>query len=385
VTRTLGLLLIVALFVGVGAGEADTGVVRHQEQVAGAIPDSLFAHLVQRLSGPGREYNTDNLVSNERSYLHVIGEIERRGVRGGAFVGVGPDQGFSYIATIEPELALIVDIRRDNLLLHLLYKAIFEASPTRVEFLVHLFGKPVPADASEWSGRAAEDLLAYVEVTPTDDSLVEERHVWVAERVQAYRIPLDDEDVATIRRFHQEFIDHGPDLKYTTYDRAPRPVDPSYRQLVLETDLMGREMSFLATAERYAIIRGMERENRVVPVVGDLAGEHALREIGRYLEEIRLPVSVLYASNVEFLLWEGGTLGAFVENVAALPRGPGALLVRSIMGRPGRTHPHNVRGYYSTRSLQTLESLVDAHRAGEYRSYNELVTRHAIDSGVGIS
>ena len=124
----------------------------------------------------------------------------------------------------------------------------------------------------------------------------------------------------------------------------------------------------------------MERENRVIPVVGDLAGDHAMREIARYLEEIRLPVSVLYASNVEFLLWERGTLTAFVDNVAALPRAPDALLIRSIMGRPGRIHPHNVRGYYSTQSLQTLESLVDAHRAGEYGSYRELVTRHAIDS-----
>ncbi|MFG1691116.1 hypothetical protein ACGF5M_02980 [Gemmatimonadota bacterium] len=384
-TRALGLFLVVALFAGVGAGEAGTEVLQLGERRAEALPDSLFAHLVQRLSGPGMEYNTDNLVSNERSYLHVIGEMERRGVRGGAFVGVGPDQGFSYIATIEPEVALILDIRRDNLLLHLLYKAIFEASPTRVEFLAHLFGKPVPSEASQWIGRGIGDVLAYVEGASTDAPLVEERHDWVSERVQGYGIPLDEEDVATIRRFHQEFIDHGPDLKYSTYDRGARPVDPSYRQLVLETDLQGREMSFLATTERYAIIREMSQKNRIVPVVGDLAGEHALQEIGRYLEEIQLPVSVLYASNVEFLLWEGGVLGAFVENVAALPLAPGALLIRSIMGRPGRTHPHNVRGYYSTQSLQTLESLVNAYRAGEYRSYNELVTRHAIDSGVGMS
>ena len=369
-----------ALLVGVGEGGADTGVLQPPGRVADAVPDSVFAHLVQRLSGPGTRFNTDNLVSNERSYLHVIGGLEERGIRGGAFIGVGPDQGFSYIATIEPEVAFILDIRRDNLLLHLLYKAIFEVSPTRVEFLAHLFGKPAPSGVSEWTGRSIGDVLAYVEGTPTDDLLVEERHGRVAERVRAYGVPLDEQDLATIRRFHREFIDHGSGLKYTTYDRVPRPVDPTYGQLMLETDLQGREMSFLATPERYAIVREMERENRVIPVVGDLAGDHPMREIGRYLEEIRLPVLALYASNVEFLLWERGTLGAFVENVAALPRAPEALLIRSIMGRYGRAHPHNVRGYYSTQSLQTLESLVDAHRTGEYRSYSELVTRHAIDS-----
>lgn len=378
-TRTFGLLLMGALLIGVGEGGADAGVLLSPGRVSDAIPDSVFANLVQRLSGPGVRFNTDNLVSNERSYLHVIGEIEERGVRGGAFIGVGPDQSFSYIATLRPEVAIMLDIRRDNLLQHLLYKAIFEVSPSRVEFLAHLFGKPAPADASEWIGRGIGDALAYVENTPTDDLLVEQRHGWIAERVQAYGVPLNDQDVATIQRFHQEFIDHGSGLKYTTYDRAPRSVDPTYRQLALETDLQGREMSFLATTERYAIVRDMERQNRVIPVVGDLAGDHAMREIGRYLEEIQLPVSVLYASNVEFLLWERETLGEFVENVAALPRAPDALLIRSIMGRPGRIHPHNVRGYYSTQSLQTLENLVDAHRAGEYRSYRELVTRHAID------
>jgi hypothetical protein len=194
-------------------------------------------------------------------------------------------------------------------------------------------------------------------------------------------MPLDEEDLATVRRFHQEFIDQGPGIKYTTYDRSPLPFDPTYRQLVLETDRQGREMSFLATPERYALIREMERENRIVPVVGDLAGDHALRETGRYLEEIQLPVTALYASNVEFLLWEGGVFGAFADNVVALPWAPGALLIRSVMGRYGRTHPHNVRRYHSTQSLQTLESLVDGHRTGAYGSYQELVTLHAIDPG----
>ena len=72
-------------------------------------------------------------------------DLKKRGVRGGAYVGVGPDQNFSYIAAIRPDVAFIVDVRRDNLLLHLLFKSLFTLARTRVEYLALLLGRPVPA------------------------------------------------------------------------------------------------------------------------------------------------------------------------------------------------------------------------------------------------
>src|SRR5258708_1271179 len=84
-----------------------------------------FAALVEHLSEPGGDFGGDNLISNEQSYLHVMPALERAHVNGGAFVGVGPDQNFSYIAQIKPAIAYIIDIRRDNLLLHLPFKALF--------------------------------------------------------------------------------------------------------------------------------------------------------------------------------------------------------------------------------------------------------------------
>src|SRR5690349_21564383 len=61
-----------------------------------------LGELVARLSEPGGDFNSDNLISNESSYLHVLGALRALGVRGGAYVGVGPDQNFSYIAAIRP-------------------------------------------------------------------------------------------------------------------------------------------------------------------------------------------------------------------------------------------------------------------------------------------
>ncbi|HEX6070025.1 MAG TPA: hypothetical protein VFZ18_09375, partial [Longimicrobiaceae bacterium] len=59
--------------------------------------DTSFAAVVARLSEPGGYFDTDNLISNESSYLHVMEGLRRLGVRGGAYLGVGPDQNFSYI------------------------------------------------------------------------------------------------------------------------------------------------------------------------------------------------------------------------------------------------------------------------------------------------
>src|SRR4029079_7788958 len=73
-----------------------------------------------------------------------------------AYLGVGPDQNFTYIAALKPRISFIVDIRRQNMLLHLMYKAIVEESPTRSEFLARLFSRPEPTDVP---ANATPDLL----------------------------------------------------------------------------------------------------------------------------------------------------------------------------------------------------------------------------------
>ena len=105
-----------------------------------------FAARIEALSGQAGYFDTDNLISNERSYLHAISDLRAARVRGGVYLGVGPDQNFSYIAEIDPELAIIIDVRSDNILQHLLYKALFHASRNRVEYLAFLTGRPAPPD-----------------------------------------------------------------------------------------------------------------------------------------------------------------------------------------------------------------------------------------------
>src|SRR5918999_2637246 len=65
-----------------------------------ALPESTFARLVARLSESGGFFDSDNLMSNEASYLHVLGRMRTLGVSGGGYLGVGPDQNFSYIEQV---------------------------------------------------------------------------------------------------------------------------------------------------------------------------------------------------------------------------------------------------------------------------------------------
>ena len=72
---------------------------------------------------------------------------------GGVYLGVAPDQNFTYIVATAPRLAFIVDIRRGNLLQHLMYKAIFELSVDRAEFVSRLFSKRRPPGATTSADR----------------------------------------------------------------------------------------------------------------------------------------------------------------------------------------------------------------------------------------
>ena len=64
---------------------------------------------------------------------------------GRAYLGVGSEQNFTYIAATRPALAVIVDIRRGNFDLQLAYKALFELSTDRADFVSRLFSTAAPS------------------------------------------------------------------------------------------------------------------------------------------------------------------------------------------------------------------------------------------------
>ena len=342
--------------------------------------DTTFPKLVERLSEPGGYFDTDNLISNETSYLHIVGRLKRDGVVGGAYIGVGPDQSFSYIAATRPSIAFIIDIRRDNMLLHLLFRSLFAEAANRIEYLCLLFGRPIPAGAERWNARPLEALLNYLDRPALDSVPWRRREDELLGRIRAIGVPLSAADQATIRRLHNEFMANGLSLRFTTYGRGSRSYYPTVRQLFLEKDRSGQFGSFLAREDDFQFVRDLERRNRVIPVVGDLAGPKALAAIGKYVGGLGERVSLLYTSNVEFYLFQQGGFDRFVANVNALPRGPRSVIARSYFGGTmGRVHPQAVAGYASVQLLQTFESFLKRSAAPLAMTYWDLVTQDALD------
>jgi hypothetical protein len=278
------------------------------------------------------------------------------------------------MAAIRPNIAFIVDIRRDNLLEHLLFKGAFAEARNRIEYLCLLFGKPIPGDTAGWSARDLEALLGYVSRRGGDSAAAARARRVVRARVLGSGLPLSPQDLQTIARFHDTFIARGLDLRLTTFGRPERWDYPDYRRLLLETDLDSRRASFLARESDFRFVQALEERNLVIPVVGDFAGEKALAAIGRYLEQQGVRVSAFYTSNVEQYLFGGGTFDRFARNVAALPHDDRSVIIRSYFAY-GRPHPQAVAGYLSVQLLQRVTDFLAARRAGGYRSYFDLVRR----------
>jgi hypothetical protein len=298
----------------------------------------------------------------------VVPALQRQDLSGGAYIGVGPDQNFSYIAQVRPAVAFIIDLRRDNLLLHLLFKAIFAVSETRVDYLSHLVGRAPPAPLEAWRTASLERIVAHVEVPRLAEADFADLRARIDARIKSFGVPLTGEDFETIGRFHRRFASAGVSLKFQTIGRQPQSYYPSYRDLLLETDREGRRWSFLAAEADFQFLRSLQQRDLVVPVVGDLAGPSALAAIGRLMAARGDKLSAIYVSNVEFYLFGGGTFSSFVDNLKGVPYTERSLVIRSVFGALRQSAP----GYYSSSLVQPVGDLLQGYDAGRFRRYAEL-------------
>ena len=360
-------------FVAAGIGSSGAWA---QSPAPRGVPDSIadLGALVSRLSDAGGYFDTDNLISNERGYQQVLGAMERLGVKGGAYIGVGPDQNYTYIARVRPRIAFVVDIRRDNMLEHLLFKALSARAANRAEYLALWTGRPGPPNIAAYSDKPIDAIVAWIDSSHSTPASVSHAKEVVRNEAQRSGIALSAADLATIARFHDAFIADGLSLQFTTEGRAPRPYYPTLRQLILEHDASGRQRGYLASESDFQFIKSMHRRNLIVPVTGDLAGPHTFSRIGAYLAEHGEKVSVLYASNVEDYLIRDGRFPSYVASVRALPRDSNAVIIRSYFDG-GNDHPEGISAYYATQLLQRMDRFVADSGAAAVRRYRDLVRR----------
>lgn len=336
--------------------------------------DSSFAFLIESISEKEGYFDTDNLISNERSYLHVIDELNARDIRGSAYIGVGPGQNFSYLAHIQPEIAFIVDIRRDNLLQHLWYKALFEVASNRLEFLCLTFGRPPPQELDSWHERPIEELLEYIDNTALSIAYVNQIQSQLRNHIDSFGLDLVEEEYRTIAHIHERFIQAGPGLQFNSHYRSPRPYYPTFRQLMLETDRAGQQATYLAKEAAFKFVKTMQHRDLIIPVVGDLSGNKALSKIGEYLTANSMEISAFYTSNIEYYLMQDGRFNHFADNVASLPRSTNGVLVRSYFHRFRQSHPATVAGYASTQLLQSFSGFLEEYESNRIQSYWDLVS-----------
>jgi hypothetical protein len=121
------------------------GAAQRAAELPAELDDREFWRLATELSEPDGHFQDENYLSNERTYQRVIPRLLGAVPAAGVYLGVGPEQNFTYIAALRPKMAFIIDVRRQNMMLHLMYKALFELSADRADFVGRLFSRVRPA------------------------------------------------------------------------------------------------------------------------------------------------------------------------------------------------------------------------------------------------
>ena len=245
-------------------------------------------------------------------------------------------------------MVFIIDIRRGNLDLQLMYKALFELSADRAEFVSRLFSKKRPAGLTTKS-TAAEIVAAYWDPdNATSEALYKANLKAIYDQLTTkHGFALSDDDRDGIEYVYHAFFWYGPSLHYRSTSGngnngfsgfGGRPGNqPTYADLMVATDAAGEMRGFLSSEERFTVLKDLETRNLLVPVVGNFAGPKAIRAVGKYLRDNGATVSAFYLSNVEQYLNQEGIWRDFCANVATLPLDETSTFIRAVRG--GRYGP----------------------------------------------
>lgn len=307
--------------------------VRAQSTIPLRLTDQELWRLNSELSEPGGYFRSDNLLSNETGFQAVIPSLRERIKPGGVYLGVGPEQNFTYIVALQPRIAFIIDIRRGNMIEHLMYKALIETSSDRAEFLSKLFSRPRPSGLDSTS--TAEQLFAAYDAA-MPDSAAYRRNLEAIKTflARSHGFALGDSDAASLEHVYSAFFDAGTRINYSyPYGGGFGRGMPTYVTLQTATDTLGKNWAYLASEANFRWLRDFESKNLLVPVVGDFGGPKAVRAVGRYVAEHHAVVSAFYTSNVEQYLFQSDSAWArYYRSVATLPLDGASTFIRSVGG-----------------------------------------------------
>ncbi len=358
------------------------------------LSDATFWKLMNEFSEPWGVFRSENFVSNETSFQWVIPELVRTVGPGGVYLGVAPDQNFAYIVNVKPSIAFIVDIRHQNAVQHLLYKALIEMSDTRAEFLSMLFARrPLRGVSTDAPVHLLFDALAN---SPADSAVFRANLSAVKEWLTVHHgFALSDSEKTSLDCVYGAFVTQGPALTYNYASQCRNPFAgyrgagsgggmggrgfgnmPSFLGLMTETDSAGVNRGYLASENNYRALKEMEERNLIVPLTGNFAGDKTLKSAGQWVRERGAAVTTFYVSNVEqYLFMQPGDAAKFYANVSTLPLDSSSTFVRSASMRMFGMTDVSLRQQsgFSAQLLSSVSEILKAFETGTITRYAQVI------------
>ena len=368
------------------------------QRVPTRLADTTFWRLMNEYSEPWGTFRSENFVSNETALQWVIPKLVRRVPPGGVYIGVAPDQNFTLISALRPGIAFIVDIRHQNAVQHLMYKALIETSADRADFLAKLFAR-APLTGVDSTSTAGQLFEALARQRPDSARYRANLRAIISRLTDVHRFALSDSERVSLGCVYGAFFAVGPDLTYGYSSECSNPGPygygygggpgmgrggfrgPTYQAMMTETDSVGVNWSYLGSEKAFRALKDMEERNLIVPLTGNFAGPRALRAVGQWARAHRAVVTTFYVSNVEQYLFEqGDEAKRFFENVATLPVDSTSMFVRSFQG--GRFFPTDTTVKFTPQSAAgrsmevygSIEQTVRAFRAGRITSWGDVLS-----------
>ncbi|MEP6836159.1 MAG: hypothetical protein ABJB74_22410 [Gemmatimonas sp.] len=350
------------------------------------LADSTYWRMISEFSEPSGYFTSENFVSNETSWQQVIPPLLNSIKPGGVYLGVGPEQNFTYLVAFKPKIAFIVDIRRQNLLQHMWYKAVIEMSNDRADFLSRLFGRVRPTGLD--TSATADALITAFEKAPADSVLFKRTYELARDfLVKQKGFKLSAEDLASLYHVDSAFYYAGTALNYS-FGQGGRGGNfgggggygrmmPTFAELMRSDDGTGLNRSFIGSEANYRVLREMQQRNLIVPLVGNFAGDKALASVGTWLKARNATVSAFYLSNVEqYLFRQGDEWSRFYTNVSKLPLETNSTFIRSATNRGGYPMPAsgaNRGGGLMVQLVASMQELVQAFKEGKVTQYGDVL------------
>jgi hypothetical protein len=211
-----------------------------------------------------------------------------------------------------------------------MYKALFELSKDRAEFVSRLFSRSRPEGLGPQS--TVREIFTAVSKMAVSDSVYEENLKAIQEHLtKTHHFLVSDKDLDGVQYVYRNFHRFGPNINYGSSGNGGFG-GVSYADLMTATDAQGVSRSYLANEENFEYLKSLQSKNLVVPVVGNFAGPKAIRAVGKYVKENGGKISAFYLSNVEQFLQQDGIWDNFCRSVATLPLDGSSTFIRSVRG-----------------------------------------------------